>query len=92
MAPVHAQRIQLENGAPVVADGPYAEAQEVLAGYWIADSPLAVELSGPPHAAKTMVCRSLPSIRTASRAADRPHACNLATSRAQAKGYRMEIW
>jgi len=34
-APVHARRIQLQNGVPVVTDGPYAEAQEVLAGYWI---------------------------------------------------------
>jgi hypothetical protein len=36
-APVHARRIQLVNGAPVVTDGPYAETQEVLAGYWIVD-------------------------------------------------------
>src|SRR2546427_12399558 len=34
-APVHARRIQLQNGVPVVTDGPYAETQEVLAGYWI---------------------------------------------------------
>jgi hypothetical protein len=25
----------LRNGVPVVTDGPYAEAQEVLAGYWV---------------------------------------------------------
>ena len=36
-APVHARRIQLQNGAPVVTDGPYAETQEVLAGYWIVE-------------------------------------------------------
>ncbi len=36
-APVHARRIELVNGAPVVPDGPYAETQEVLAGYWIVD-------------------------------------------------------
>src|SRR5215470_11729070 len=36
-APVHARRIQLVGGAPVVTDGPYAETQEVLAGYWIVD-------------------------------------------------------
>ena len=36
-APVHAKRIQLQNGVPVVTDGPYAETQEVLAGYWIVD-------------------------------------------------------
>lgn len=34
-APAHARRIQLQGGVPVVTDGPYAETQEVLAGYWI---------------------------------------------------------
>lgn len=34
-APVHTRRIELEHGVPVVTDGPYAETQEVLAGYWI---------------------------------------------------------
>jgi len=36
-APVHARRLQLQDGVPVVTDGPYAETQEVLAGYWIVD-------------------------------------------------------
>lgn len=36
-APVHARRINLREGVPVVTDGPYAESQEVLAGYWIVD-------------------------------------------------------
>jgi hypothetical protein len=36
-APVHARQIQLVGGAPVVTDGPYAETQEVLAGYWVVD-------------------------------------------------------
>ena len=36
-APLHARRIELVNGAPVVTDGPYAETQEVLAGYWIVE-------------------------------------------------------
>jgi len=36
-APVHARRIQLQQGAPVVTDGPYAETYEVLAGYWIVE-------------------------------------------------------
>ena len=36
-APVHARRIQLKQGLPVVTDGPYAETQEVLAGYWIVE-------------------------------------------------------
>ena len=33
-APVHTRRVGLQEGAPVVTDGPYAEAEEVLAGYW----------------------------------------------------------
>ena len=36
-APAHARRIQLRDGAPVVTDGPYAETQEVPAGYWIVE-------------------------------------------------------
>jgi hypothetical protein len=36
-APVHTRRVQLAEGVPVVTDGPYAETQEVLAGYWIVD-------------------------------------------------------
>ncbi|SRR6266516_4089334 len=36
-APVHTRRLQLRNGLPVVTDGPYAETQEVLAGYWIVE-------------------------------------------------------
>jgi hypothetical protein len=36
-APVHARRIHLQRGVPVVTDGPYAETQEVLAGYWIVE-------------------------------------------------------
>jgi hypothetical protein len=36
-APVHTRRLQLQNGVPVVTDGPYAETQEVLAGYWIVE-------------------------------------------------------
>jgi hypothetical protein len=35
--PVHTRRIQLKNGVPVVTDGPYAETEEVLAGYWIVE-------------------------------------------------------
>jgi hypothetical protein len=37
VAPVHTRRIRLEGGVPVVTDGPYAETEEVLAGYWIVD-------------------------------------------------------
>jgi hypothetical protein len=36
-APAHTRRLQLQNGVPVVTDGPYAETQEVLAGYWIVE-------------------------------------------------------
>jgi len=64
-APVHARRIQLQNGAPVVTDGPYAETQEVLAGYWIVEcdsfdraTALAVELSkcpGPAYASASVI-------------------------------------
>src|SRR5580693_8998951 len=36
-APVHCRRIRLQEGVPVVTDGPYAEAEEVLAGYWVVD-------------------------------------------------------
>src|SRR5688572_10843932 len=36
-APVHTRRVQLQDGVAVVTDGPYAETQEVLAGYWIVD-------------------------------------------------------
>jgi hypothetical protein len=35
--PVHARRVQMQDGVPVVTDGPYAETQEVLAGYWIVE-------------------------------------------------------
>jgi hypothetical protein len=36
-APVHTRRVQLQRGVPVVTDGPYAETQEVLAGFWIVE-------------------------------------------------------
>ena len=36
-APAHSRRILLQEGIPVVTDGPYAEAEEVLAGYWIVE-------------------------------------------------------
>jgi hypothetical protein len=58
-APVHARRIRLRDGVPVVTDGPYAETEEVLAGYWLVDcasfdraTELAARLSncpGPDH-------------------------------------------
>src|SRR5262245_53744038 len=36
-APVHTRTVELCGGAPVVTDGPYAETQEVLAGYTIVE-------------------------------------------------------
>ncbi len=36
-APVHTRRLHLRAGVPVVTDGPYAESEEVLAGYWIVE-------------------------------------------------------
>ncbi|MGW0804121.1 YciI family protein [Nonomuraea sp. NPDC002799] len=36
-APVHTRRLGSKDGAPLVTDGPYAETQEVLAGYWIVE-------------------------------------------------------
>ncbi|MFG2102884.1 YciI family protein [Micromonospora echinaurantiaca] len=37
VAPVHARRVQVSGGLPVVTDGPYPETQEVLAGYTIVE-------------------------------------------------------
>jgi hypothetical protein len=36
-APVLARKVQLRDGVPVVTDGPFAETEEVIAGYWIVD-------------------------------------------------------
>lgn len=36
-APVHTRQVVLKDGVPVVTDGPYAETQEVLAGYWMVE-------------------------------------------------------
>jgi hypothetical protein len=36
-APVHTRRIQLQDGVPIVTDGPYPETQEVLAGYTLVE-------------------------------------------------------
>ncbi|GLZ81577.1 hypothetical protein Afil01_63840 [Actinorhabdospora filicis] len=57
--PVHTRRVTHDNGENVVTDGPYAETQEVLAGYWVVDcdgieqaTEIAMELSncpGPEH-------------------------------------------
>ena len=54
-APVLTRRLRLQNGVPVATDGPYAEAQEVLAGYWIVEcdsfdraTEIAARLAGCP--------------------------------------------
>ncbi|PSK90971.1 hypothetical protein CLV63_12198 [Murinocardiopsis flavida] len=36
-APVLARRVHLRDGVQVVTDGPFAETEEVAAGYWIVD-------------------------------------------------------
>jgi len=33
-----AKTVRLENGTPVATDGPFAEAKESLAGWWIIDA------------------------------------------------------
>jgi hypothetical protein len=58
-APVHTRRVRLRDGVPVATDGPYAEAEEVLAGYWVVEcesfdraTEIAARLSrcpGPEH-------------------------------------------
>lgn len=55
-APVHARRIHLRDGVPVVTDGPYPETQEVLAGYTIVEcesfdraTEIAARLANTPH-------------------------------------------
>ncbi|MER6951206.1 YciI family protein [Nonomuraea sp. NPDC000554] len=62
-APVHTRRIGSKDGVPVVTDGPYAETQEVLAGYWIVEcdsfdraTEIAARLGdcpAPPHVTTT---------------------------------------
>jgi hypothetical protein len=54
-APVLTRRLRLQNRVPVVTDGPYAETQEVLAGYWIVEcdsfdraTEIAARLAGCP--------------------------------------------
>jgi hypothetical protein len=36
--PSEATTVRFENGVPVATDGPFAEAKESLAGYWIIDA------------------------------------------------------
>ena len=37
-APVHTRRVRFKGAVPVVTDGPYAETEEVLAGYWVVET------------------------------------------------------
>ena len=64
--PVHTRRVRNGRaGTPVVTDGPYAETQEVLAGYWVVEcdsfaraTQIAAELAGcpaPEHVRATAV-------------------------------------
>lgn len=56
-APVHSRRIHgIKDGVPVVTDGPYAETQEVLAGYTIVEcdsfdraTEIAARITRAPH-------------------------------------------
>jgi hypothetical protein len=36
-APAGTRRVEARRGTPVITDGPYAETEEVLAGYWIVE-------------------------------------------------------
>lgn len=74
-APVHTRRLRLRDGLPVVTDGPYAETQEVLAGYWIvecADYDRATEIAsqlsacpGPEHVRLTAYADVRPIVDSA---------------------------
>ncbi|MFF4778057.1 YciI family protein [Microtetraspora fusca] len=55
-APVHTRRVGLREGVLVVTDGPYAETEEVLAGYTIVEcesfdraTEIAARLAKTPH-------------------------------------------
>jgi hypothetical protein len=68
-APVLTRRLRLQNGVPVVTDGPYAETQEVLAGYWVVEcesfdraTEIAAELSNCP-APDSVRARAVADIR-----------------------------
>ncbi len=74
-APVHTRRLGARNGSPFVTDGPYAETQEVLAGYWIVEcesfdraSEIAGRLAGcpaPDHVAANAYADVRPIMETA---------------------------
>jgi hypothetical protein len=69
-APVHTRRVRLQNDVPVVSDGPYAETQEVLAGYWVVECESfdrATEIAG-----QLAECPAPESVRAAAFADIRP--------------------
>jgi hypothetical protein len=72
-APVHTRRIQVQDGVPVVTDGPYAETDEVLAGYWVVEcesfdraTEIAAQLSTcpPVHAGRATVADVRPILES----------------------------
>ncbi|MFD2078319.1 Uncharacterized conserved protein [Actinopolymorpha cephalotaxi] len=75
-APVHTRRLGSRDGRPVVTDGPYAETQEVLAGYWIVEcdsfdraTELAARLAdcpGPEHVRATAYADVRPLVESRS--------------------------
>jgi hypothetical protein len=75
-APALTRRLRLEDGVPVVTDGPFAETTEVLAGYWVVDcesfdraTELAARLAacpGPPTLAEREVVDVRPIMDDAS--------------------------
>jgi hypothetical protein len=69
-APVHTRRVELRSGVPVVTDGPYAEAQEVLAGYWIVECESFDRATA--IAAKLAACPAPEHVRTGAKADVRP--------------------
>ena len=69
-APVHTRRVELRSGVPVVTDGPYAEAQEVLAGYWIVECESFDRATAV--AAKLAACPAPEHVRAGAKADVRP--------------------
>ena len=69
---VNARTVRVRDGVPVVTDGPYAETQEVLAGYWIVEcdsfdraTEIAARLAtcpAPPEVAATAVADVRPLV------------------------------
>ncbi len=75
-AAVHTRRVSGGRGPAVVTDGPYAETQEVLAGYWIVEcesfdraTEIAARLAkcpAPEHVAATAVADVRPIVESRS--------------------------